>query len=257
MITVKFLGGAKKSFATDQVKLDKSNIDVNELFQILISIKPENTFEFDTKNILVAINNVDSSALDGKHTVIKNNDVVSIIPVIHGGLTKRANFTISKKNIQIMEINGKKSFNPIFLDNVRNDFPKLKIQAVSSNFILSLSHAKKILFLSLESQKNNVLLSNKLETDILMRFALTSQISEAINVAGIKSGKNFSLIAIGEKKQLESLYFKLNKESIPLFSNNNNKFLKKYSKINEKQLKNLLSKNPLEDLLVEKASVLF
>ena len=36
-------------------------------------------------------------------------------------------------------------------------------------------HLKKILSLSLESEKNNVLLSKKLETDILMRFALTNK----------------------------------------------------------------------------------
>ena len=33
---------------------------------------------------------------------------------------------------------------------------------------------------------NNILLSNKIETDILMRFALTLQISNAITSAGIK-----------------------------------------------------------------------
>lgn len=256
MITVKFLGGAKKSFSTDYLEIDKSDISINELLEILLSVKPENTLNLDIENILIAVNGADSSAMKGKMTVLKNNDVVSIIPVIHGGSSKRIIFKISKKTIQVMEIKGHKNIDVSFLDNLRKDFPKLIIQAISSNFVLNLSHTKKILYLSLISQKNNVLLSNKLETDILMRFALTTQISDAISIAGIKSNRNFFLVAIGKKKQLDLLYSELLSYSIIMFSKNNYSFLKKQFKINKKQLDNVLSKKPMEDLLIEKATVL-
>lgn len=256
MITVKFLGGAKKSFSTDHLEIDKSDISINELLKILLSVKPENTLNLDIENILIAVNGADSSAMKGKMTVLKNNDVVSIIPVIHGGSSKRIIFKISKKTIQVMEIKGHKNIDVSFLDNLRKDFPKLIIQAISSNFVLNLSHTKKILSLSLISQKNNVLLSNKLETDILMRFALTTQISDAISIAGIKSNRNFFLVAIGKKKQLDLLYSELLSYSIAMFSKNNYSFLKKQFKINKKQLDNVLSKKPMEDLLIEKATVL-
>ena len=85
MIQVKFLGGAKKSFSTDSIKIEKSNITIQGLLDILLDSKPKNTIEFDEKNILIAINGVDSSALDGKNTILQDNDTVSIIPVIHGG----------------------------------------------------------------------------------------------------------------------------------------------------------------------------
>ena len=85
MIQVKLLGGAKKSFSTDSIKIEKNNITVQELLDILLDSKPENTIEFDEKNILIAVNGVDSSALDGKNTILQDNDTVSIIPVIHGG----------------------------------------------------------------------------------------------------------------------------------------------------------------------------
>jgi len=89
MIKVKLIGGAKKSFLKDQLDIDISNITISELISILLKLKPENYPELDTQNILIAINGVDSSAMDGKSTLIKNDDLVSIIPVIHGGLSKK------------------------------------------------------------------------------------------------------------------------------------------------------------------------
>lgn len=256
MITVKFLGGAKKSFSTDHFEIDTFDISINEFLEILLFLKPENTPSLDIDNILIAVNGVDSSAMEGKKTVLKNKDVVSIIPIIHGGSSKRIMFKISEKTIQIIEIKGRKNLDVNFLDNLRKDFPRLKIQAINSNFVLNKSHTKKILSLSFSSYKNNILLSNKLEIDILMRFALTLQISDAIQVAGIKPNKNFILIAMGEKKQLDILNTKLLSYSIPAFSKSNYSFLKRQFKITKKQLGSVLSKDPLEDLLVEKATVL-
>ncbi len=105
---------------------------------------------------------------------LKNNDLVSIIPCNSWRfLQKNFTFQILKKQIQIVEITCQKTINVKFLDDLRKKYPKIQLQAVSSNFILNNYHLKKILSLSLESEKNNILLSNKLETDILMRFALT------------------------------------------------------------------------------------
>ena len=256
MITVKLVGGAKKSFSTEQLHIDKSNISIQELLDLLLELKPADTPDLDTENILIAINGTDSSAMEGKSTMIKNNDLVSIIPVIHGGSSKKLTFQVLKKQIQIIEIIGQKTIDLKFLDNLRKRYPKIQLQAVSSNFILNYYHLKKILSLSLESKKNDILLSNKLETDILIRFALTKQISDAIINAGIKPKTNFILIAVGNKKILNSLYKELLPLSVNLFSKNNDLFLKKYFKITKKQLDSVFSKNPLEDILIEKAAIL-
>jgi len=234
MITVKLVGGAKKSFSTDQLHIDKSNISIQELLDLLLELKPADTPDLDTENILIAINGTDSSAMEGKFTKIKNNDLVSIIPVIHGGSSKKLTFQVLKKQIQIIEIKSQKTVDVKFLDNLRKRYPKIQLQAVSSNFILNNYHFKKILSISLESEKNNILLSNKLETDILMRFALTKQISDAIIYAGIKPKINFILIAIGNKKTLNLLYEELLPLLVNLFSKNNDLFLKKYFKITKK-----------------------
>ena len=257
MITVKLVGGAKKSFLTEQLHIDKSNISIQELLDLLLELKPLDTPDLDIENILIAINGTDSSAMEGKSTKIKNNDLVSIIPVIHGGSHKKITFQVLKKQIQVIEITSQKTIDVKLLDNLRKKYPKIQLQAISSNFILNNYHLKKVLSISLESNNNNILLSNKLETDILMRFALTKQISVAIKNAGIKPKTNFILIAIGNKKMLNLLYKELFPLSVNLFSKNNDLFLKKYFKITKKQLNSVYSKNPLEDILIEKAAILF
>ena len=256
MFTVKFVGGARKSFLTEQLKIDKSDISIQELIDLLLALKPADSPKLDADNILIAINGSDSSAMDGKYTKIKNNDLVSIIPVIHGGSLKKITFENSKKQIQVIEIKGQKSINVKFIDNLRKKYPKIMLQAISSNFILNNYHLKKIISLSLESKKNDILLSNKLETDILMRFALTTQISDAIKNIGIKPGTNFILIAIGNKKSLNLLYNELLPISVNIFSKNNDLYLKKYFKITKKHIDSIHSKNTLEDILVEKAAIL-
>ena len=103
MITIKLIGGAKKSFNSDELQIDKSDISINELLKLLLKTKPKTT-EFDVENILIAINGSDSSAMNGKDTIVHNGDIVSIIPVIHGGSSKKLIFEIEKKQIQILEI---------------------------------------------------------------------------------------------------------------------------------------------------------
>lgn len=258
MITVKFLGGAKKSFLVEQLQIEKSNISIEKLLELLSELKPADTPELDIENILVAVNGSDSSAMDGKLTQIKDNDLVSIIPVIHGGgASEQLSFQILKKQIQVQEIKGKKTIGVSFLDDLRKKYPKLHLQAVSSTFVLNDYHLKKILSISLESQKQNVLLSNKIEIDILMRFALTPQISNAIKTAGIKPKTNFVLIAIGNKTSLNSLYAELEPLTIPLFLKKHDTFVKKFFNISKIHLDSVYSKNKLEDVLIEKAATLF
>jgi molybdopterin converting factor small subunit/tRNA threonylcarbamoyladenosine modification (KEOPS) complex Cgi121 subunit len=257
MIIVKFLGGAKKSFNSEKLEISESNISIQDLLELLLKRKPDDTSNFDVENILIAVNGSDSSAMEGKSTIVHNGDIVSIIPIIHGGSSKKLSFEIEKKQIYIFEIIGQKTADVKFIDNLRKTYPKIKFQAVSTNFILSTSHFKKILSLSINAEKNNILLSNKIETDILMRFALTLQISNAIDSAGIKPSVNFILIMIGNKIFPDSLNHELSLISSDLFSKNNSIFIKKQFNISKKHVNSVYSKTPLEDILVEKASILF
>ncbi len=256
MVTVKFVGGIKKSFNSDEMKLDVENITLDKLLQMILEQQPPNTPSIDTNNILIAINGADSSALDGKSTVIKKDDLVSIIPVIHGGSGKKLTFTFGRKTILAIELKGSKEIDVSFLDNLRKEFPNVKLQAISSKFTLNSYHLQNVISISLNSEKEKILLANKIETDILMRFAATNQISEAIKQAGIKPKTNIVLIAIGKKSDLEKIYKKLAPLTITIFSKDNSAFLKRNFKISKKQMDAVSSKKPLEDLLIEKAAVL-
>lgn len=255
MVTIRFVGGAKKSFQSEQMELDANNISLDRLLELILENQPKNTPSLDTNNILIAINGADSSALKGRSTIIKNSDSVSIIPIIHGGSNKII-FTSGKKTVLAFELRGNKTIDVPFLDDLRKEFSKVKIQAISSKFILNPYHLKKIISISLQSEKEQILLANKLETDILMRFASTNQITEAIKQAGIKPKSNIVLIAIGKKSDLDKIYKKLSPFTNEIFSKDNTSFLKKHFNISKKQIDSVSSKSPLEDILIEKAAVL-
>ena len=252
------MGGAKKSFSTDKILLEKTNLTITELLQHLTEIKPSDTLEFDTNNLLVAINGVDSSVLDGYNTSLKDDDVVSIIPIIHGGKSDRIQFQISGANVEIFDIKYNNKFDSKFLDQIRAKHPSLMIQMIDSSFLLGVNHAKKILSISLNAQKNQILLSKKIETDILLRFAGTTQISYGIKTVGRKSKKDFAIIALGKKISLNKLHTELKPDinSRPL-SRNNISYIQKQFGISKKQISVISSKNPLEDILVERAAILF
>jgi molybdopterin converting factor small subunit/tRNA threonylcarbamoyladenosine modification (KEOPS) complex Cgi121 subunit len=258
MITIKLLGGAKKSFSTDKLEINCDSTSVSKLIELLQERIPKNLSQLDVKNMLIAINGIDSSTLEGLATVLKDGDVVSIIPIIHGGNMKRTQFNIFKTKIELIGI--KNDFNePIkFLDDLRQKHRDLIIQGIHSVYILNLEHAKKIITISLAAQKTNSMLSNKLETDILMRFACTRQISEAIKKVGMKKQEDFILIAIGKKSSIDKLCSSLEYYMTAItFPKNNFNFLKKEFRISTKRLQSTTSLTPLEDLLAEKSAVLF
>ncbi len=258
LITVKLLGGAKKSFSTDTMSFEKNISTLSELINHLIQIKPKDTLEFDIANLLIAVNGIDSSALDGLDTKLEDNDVISIIPIIHGGSSPRIQFSIMDSNVEIFDITTNGELDIEFLNKLREKYPYLIIQAINSRFILDVSYIKKILALSLYAKKNKTLLSKKIETDILLRFACTTQISQAIKVAGRKPKNDFVIIGIGKKSTLDKLHSDLISYLNPQpLSKNNRSFLKKQFKISKKQMSALSSSDPLEDIIVEKAAVLF
>ena len=255
MITVNFTGAARKSFQTDSLTITQNVSTISELITYLISQKPENTPGFDGKNLLIAVNGVDSSALDGNNTHLKSDDIVNIIPIIHGGANTHTIFTINNHQVGLFEIN-KSNVNKEYLLSLRKKFPKLNLQAISSKFILDKDHAKKIITISINHKLNDQLLSDKIETDLLLRFSNTTQINDAIQNVGLSKSKNFILIAIGSKSNLTKLHETIYGDLNTLFKNNNSNFLKKYFEISTQTMNSIESKTPLVDLLVEKASIL-
>ncbi len=255
MITVNFTGGARKSFQTNSLKIAQNLNTISDLVTYLISKKPENTPDFDGKNLLIAVNGVDSSALDGNNTKLNSDDIVNIIPIIHGGSKTNVSFSISNYQIGLFEIN-KSNSNKEYLLSLRKKFPRLQLQAISSKFILDKEHAKKIISISIHKKLKNQLLSDKLEIDLLLRFSNTTQINAAIQSIGLSETQNFILIAIGNKSYLKKLSEQIHDNLDVIFNSNNCNFLKKHFQISTQTLNSIESKTPLVDLLVEKASIL-
>ena len=225
------------------------------MISYLISKKPENTLDFNGKNLLIAVNGIDSSALNGNNTQLKSGDIVNIIPIIHGGSKTNVTFKIKNYHIQLFEI--KKFYaNREYLLSLRKKFPKLHLQAISSKFILNIEHAKKIITISINQKSNDQLLSDKIETDILLRFSNTTQINDAIKNVGLSKSENFILISIGTKSNLKKLNEMIYDDLDVIFNKNYSNFIANYFKISNKTLNSIESKTPLVDLLVEKASIL-
>ena len=255
MITVNFTGGARKSFQTDSLEITQNIDTITQMISYLISKKPENTPEFNGKNLLIAVNGIDSSALNGNNTQLKSGDIINIIPIIHGGSKTNVTFKIKNYQIQLFEI--KKFYaNREYLLSLRKKFPKLYLQAISSKFILNIEHAKKIISISINQKSNDQLLSDKIEIDLLLRFSNTTQINDAIKNVGLSKSENFILISIGTKSNLKKLNEMIYDDLDVIFNKNYSNFITNYFKISNKTLNSIESKTPLVDLLVEKASIL-
>jgi molybdopterin converting factor small subunit/tRNA threonylcarbamoyladenosine modification (KEOPS) complex Cgi121 subunit len=255
LITIKLLGGAKKSLGTDLVLAELDNKTIKNLLEHILSIKPKNTLDLDTKNILVAVNGVDSSALSGQDTVLQPGDTVSIIPIIHGG-EQRTQLKIGSTSVELFHVTHKKDKNYEFLDSIRKRFPDLILEGISSRCIVSPTHAKKIIALSLYAQKHGLLLSKKLQTDMLLRFAATTQINFAIKTVGISRADDFTVVAIGKKSSLRHLHEYLMPYRKNLNYAKNSKHLQRLFRISKRHIGAASSKTPLEDMLVERAAIL-
>lgn len=242
MITVRPVGGAKKLLGGGDIRAE-SGITVSALLEKLQGMAPE----LDPANVLVAINGADSSALQGRDTVLRDGDIASIIPVIHGGACSIM-IRVAGRNVLAA---GARSPD---LDSLRARHPGLAIQAVSDRFILDRYHLERILYLSLSSARRGCMLSRRMETDLLMRLALTNQISAAIGDAGA-SGPSV-VVAIGPRRGLERLRAELRGQALPIFSRDNSAFLARRFKITKRHLDSISSRRPLADALAERAAIL-
>jgi len=257
MITVKLLGGIRKTFSSDKLEIQ---IDLMTISNLLDYLK-KNSLEkapLDPNNILVAVNGVDSSALEGKETLLNNGDIVSIIPLVHGGKLERTRFVLMKNMIELVRLKKTKEEPIKFIESLRVRHPTLVIQGIRAYYVLNAEHAKKIVSISLSAQRSGTLLSNKIETDILMRFACTRQITDAISKVGVRKNTESILIMIGKQSDMNKISHEIKDhlQSV-VFSKDNSRVISKEFGITKKEIASVLSKLPLEDLLAERAATLF
>ena len=84
MIKLELLGGVKKAVGKSSVILEDPSLPICEILTLLRrSVKEPGVLT--PNNILIAVNGVESSLLDGTDTVVESGDTVTIVTVAHGG----------------------------------------------------------------------------------------------------------------------------------------------------------------------------
>jgi sulfur-carrier protein len=84
LITLKLLGGMKTTIGKNFLFIDKSEATLKDIFKELKN-KSKDPKIINEKNLMVVVNGVDSSIIGGKETVVKTGDIITIVPIIHGG----------------------------------------------------------------------------------------------------------------------------------------------------------------------------
>jgi len=170
----------------------------------------------------------------------------------------RKRYVIVNTNVELIKLKKTEDDPVTFLEVLRGKYPNLVIQGIQSNYILDLKHVKKVLTLSLAAEKAGELLSNKMETDIIMRFACTRQISDAITKVGLQKGIDYVLVIVGKRSSIDKLFREIKHMLIIHWTfANNAKFIQQEFSITRKELDSIISTTPLEDVLAERSAVLF
>jgi hypothetical protein len=68
----------------DTISLDKSDLSISNIISLLRE-EASNPDLVEEKNIVIAINGIQSSLLPKFERVIKNGDVVTVASLVHGG----------------------------------------------------------------------------------------------------------------------------------------------------------------------------
>ena len=193
MITIRLLGGVKKAVGKPAVNLDRPSASVSDILDFLTTISAEPRL-LHRKNLIITLNDVDSASLQGHNTIVKSGDTVKIVTVVHGGMDYMLNgYHVSITGIQtILDDPGK------LVDMLRSQHSNVSIQAVNTNAVYGEEHVLGVLRIVLEAEKRKIMLTNRCETELLIRLTGTTQIAEAIRRAGLKKDTAGCFIAFSQ-----------------------------------------------------------
>jgi tRNA threonylcarbamoyladenosine modification (KEOPS) complex Cgi121 subunit/molybdopterin converting factor small subunit len=196
MITIRLLGGAKKAVGKPAVDFDRPSASVAEILQFLTGISSDARL-LQPNNLIIAVNGVDSAALQGQGTVAKRGDTVTVVTVVHGG----ANYDLDGNHVSIIGVQKIEEDAGKLVDRLRAQHGGVSIQAVNADAVYGAGHALGVLRVTLEAEKRKIMLANKREAELLLRLACTDRISEAMNRAGLKKGAPGCFIAFSKDSE--------------------------------------------------------
>jgi tRNA threonylcarbamoyladenosine modification (KEOPS) complex Cgi121 subunit/molybdopterin converting factor small subunit len=201
MIRIRLLGGAKKAIGRAAVDLDVPNASVADILLFLKDLSTDPRF-LHQNNLIVAVNGVDSVALQGQQTLAKSGDTVTIVTVVHGG----ANYMLDGNHVSIIGITKIAEDARKLIDRLRVQYKDVSIQCVNALAVNGADHLLGVLRITLEAEKRKIMLANKRETEILLRLSCTGQISEAMKRAGLKEETAGCFVAISSKRKPSSKF---------------------------------------------------
>lgn len=193
MITIRLLGGAKKAVGKPTVDLDMPSASVTEILQFLTGISADSRL-LQPNNLIVAVNGVDSAALQGQQTLAKSGDTVTIVTVVHGG----ADYLINNIHASIIGVRRIEGDAGKLIDRLRAEHKGVSIQAVNAEAVYGTDHLLGIIRMTLEAEKRKIMLANKREIELLLRLACTHQISDAMMRAGLKKNAAGCFVALSQ-----------------------------------------------------------
>ena len=119
------------------------------------------------------------------------------------------------------------------------------IQGINFDIVYNYEHIYEILKISNFAKKRNVMCSNKMELDFLLRMVGTNQISQAINNGGLKINNYAVFVIVSTKIQIEEIKQKF----IGLFGYSNEEILldDEIKKRKFEKLKRIANNSTLEE----------
>jgi molybdopterin synthase sulfur carrier subunit len=196
MITIKLLGGAKKAIGKPAVNFDRASASVSDILEFLTAISSQPRL-LQPSNLIIALNGVDSASLHGHNTLVKSGDIVTIVTVVHGGMDCMLDgYHLLITGVRrIVQDPGK------LVDMLRAQHNNVSIQAVNADAVYGEEHVRGVLRIVLEAEKRKIMLTNRRETELLIRLTGTNQIAEAITRAGLKKHAAGCFIAFSQDSE--------------------------------------------------------
>ncbi len=196
MITIRLLGGARKAIGQPAVNLDRSSASISDILDFLTTISKVPHL-LQRNNLIVTLNGIDSASLQGHDTLARTGDTVTIVTVVHGG----TDYSVDGNHVSITGVKKIIQDPGNLVDILRSQDSNILIQAINSDAGYGEEHILGALRIALEAEKRRIMITNKRETELLVRLTATDQIAEAMRRAGLKKNASGCFIAFSEKSE--------------------------------------------------------
>lgn len=196
MITIRLLGGAKKAVGKPAVCFDRTSASISEILKFLTMISSHPRL-LQPSNLIIALNGIDSASLHGHSTVVNSGDTVTIATVVHGG----TNCMLDDYHLWIAGVSKVMQDPGKLVNKLRAQHKNTSIQAVNANEVYGEEHVRGVIRIVLEAEKRKIMLTNRRETEVLIRLTGTNQIAEAIRSAGLKKYTAGCFIAFSQDSE--------------------------------------------------------